>query len=136
MSSFIHMQDDIGTIFKQIKDEKPIILFGHSMGGGLVTNFVLANPDLKLAGVILSAPFYRFPENVKMNYFKRKVLKFIAGNVPEIVIASKLSVNAIVKTTEPICSALDDVLFNKNMTLATVNALIDITLPLKQSELV
>lgn len=47
-------------------------------------NFVLANPDLKLAGLILNSPFYRFPANVRMNIAKLKVLKFLAKTIPVI----------------------------------------------------
>lgn len=100
--TFVQLQDDIATLFKQIKEDLPIFLFGHSMGGGLVTNFVYANPDLKLAGVILNAPFYRFPGKVRMNPIKLKVLKTLAEAVPEILIGSKISQNSITKKKQVI----------------------------------
>lgn len=131
MGTFVQLQDDIGTLFKQIKEDLPIFLFGHSMGGGLVTNFVYANPDLKLAGVILNAPFYRFPGKVRMGKIKLKVLKTLADAVPEILIGSKISINSITKKKSQLETYPEDKLCVPYLTLGMVNTLIDITLPLK-----
>ena len=35
---------------------KPVILYGHSMGGGIVLNYLLRNPKNGLKGIIASAP--------------------------------------------------------------------------------
>jgi len=101
------------------------------MGGGLVTNFVYANPDLKLAGVILNAPFYRFPGKVRMNPIKLKVLKTLAEAVPEILIGSKISLHSITKKKQVIESYPQDRLIVSYLTLGMTSTLIDITLPLK-----
>jgi len=135
LSTFEDMQDDIGVLFKQIKNEKPIFLLGHSMGGGLVLNFVLANPDLNLAGLILNSPFYRFPANVRINFFKLQLIKFLSRNVPEIMMSTKISINSITKDKEVIASYEDDILLLSALTLRMVHSLVDVTMPLKQSEL-
>ena len=37
------------------------------MGALVTTTFLLKNPDLKIAGVILSAPFFNFHESQGLN---------------------------------------------------------------------
>ena len=46
----------------QARTDKPLFILGHSMGGLVTTTFLLKNPNLKIAGVILSAPFFGFDE--------------------------------------------------------------------------
>ena len=99
------------------------------MGGGLVLNFLLANTDLKLAGVVLNSPFYRFPTNVRLNYFKLRLLNFLSRNVPEIAMSAKISINSITKDLEVIDSFKDDPLLLVPLTLKTVKALVDVTTP-------
>ena len=47
----------------QARTDKPLFLLGHSMGALVTTSFLLKNPNLKIAGVILSAPFFAFAES-------------------------------------------------------------------------
>ena len=129
LSSFEDMQDDVAHLFKQIKNDLPIFLMGHSMGGGLVLNFVLANTDLKLAGVILNSPFFRFPTSVRLGYFKLRLLNFLSRNVPEIAMSTKISLNSITKDLEVLDSYKDDIFLMSAITLKTVKALVDVTSP-------
>lgn len=94
-------------------------------------NFVLANPKLKLAGLILSSPFYRFPQTVRINWFKRTFITFLARNTSEIIMASKISPNMLSKDPSMIESYTKDRLLSPVLSLNMVTSLIDITLPLK-----
>lgn len=105
------------------------------MGGGLVINFILANPDLHLAGLILNSPFYRFPQNVRMSFFKLKMLEILSQNLPEIMMSTKISMNSITKDIEVIASYEKDILLLSALTLRLVKALVDITIPLKKKNL-
>jgi len=40
------------------------------MGCMVINTFLLKNPDLKLAGVIFSAPFFGFSDKINFNWFK------------------------------------------------------------------
>jgi alpha-beta hydrolase superfamily lysophospholipase len=42
----------------------------------VINTFLLRNPDLKIAGVIFSAPFFGLSENVGLNWFKKQFLLF------------------------------------------------------------
>ena len=104
-------------------------------------NFVLANPKLRLAGLILSSPFYRFPKTVRIGYFKRMMINFLARNTSvnltkqEIIMASKISLNSLTKDTKMIESYPADRLSTPFLSLGMVTSLIDITLPLKEERL-
>jgi len=57
------MHEQLGVILSKARTDKPLFLYGHSMGALVTTTFLLKNPTLKIAGVILSAPFFNFHEN-------------------------------------------------------------------------
>ena len=56
--------EQIGVILSKARNDKPLFLFGHSMGCLVTTTFLLRNPSLKISGVILSAPFFGFHDSM------------------------------------------------------------------------
>lgn len=86
-----HMRDIKNVIETQIDDKLPLFLMGHSMGAGILTLFVQANPSLNLAGVVLSSPFYRFPKGVKLDLAKRWAVGFLSRNTPVDLCSSRNS---------------------------------------------
>lgn len=58
------MLDDVNLLLDQARKlapEKPLFLYGHSMGGNLVLNFLLKRKP-QLAGVIATGPWIRLPK--------------------------------------------------------------------------
>ena len=47
------------------------------MGGLALNTFLLRNPDLKLAGVIFSAPFFGFADSLGVTWFKQILLQLV-----------------------------------------------------------
>ena len=45
------------------------------MGCLVVNTFLLRNPDLKLAGVIFSAPFFGFADSLGVTWFRKILLR-------------------------------------------------------------
>ncbi len=63
---FDQYTSDLEIFYDLVKKEqpnKPIFLFGHSMGGAIVTSFVLHN-SRPVAGLILSAPALKVGEDI------------------------------------------------------------------------
>ena len=52
----------VTAMIQKFEENLPTFLYGNSMGCMVLNTFLLKNPDLKLAGVIFSAPFFGFSE--------------------------------------------------------------------------
>ena len=53
---------DVDRLLKQINETfpgLPVILYGHSWGGNVITNYILKNDVSSLAGVVISSPWLR-----------------------------------------------------------------------------
>ena len=64
------LHQDIITLIKQAESdmpELPLYIFGHSMGGGLVSSLFINNQYLQIHGIILSSPLLGFPKNVDID---------------------------------------------------------------------
>lgn len=68
--SIEQLHQDIITLIKQAESdvpELPLFLFGHSMGGGLLSSLFINNQYLQVHGIILSAPLLGYPLNIEMD---------------------------------------------------------------------
>lgn len=65
-----YYQDFLLMISKASK-AVPLFIFGHSMGGAIALSFLAKNPNVKVAGAILSAPFTDIPSYVKMGLLSK-----------------------------------------------------------------
>lgn len=61
------MHEQVGEVLMRARTDKPLFIFGHSMGGLVTATFLLKNPNLKIAGVIFSAPFFGFHPSVGLD---------------------------------------------------------------------
>ncbi len=80
------IMSDLDIFLKKTKDVFPeanIILYGHSMGGGFVTNYLIRRqPDL--LGSIVTGPFYRTAEPPPaFQLFLGKIMQNIYGAFPD-----------------------------------------------------
>lgn len=58
---------DLTSILDRVKmaaGQKPVFLFGHSMGGAIVTLYAISRQPKNLAGVLLSAPALKVSEEI------------------------------------------------------------------------
>jgi alpha-beta hydrolase superfamily lysophospholipase len=78
-------QDDISHSLRLLKPNLPLFIYGHSMGALTVTSFLINNPNLNIAGVILSAPFFAFTKESKMDDVKRILIRTLAPELDNIV---------------------------------------------------
>jgi len=88
---------------------KPVFLYGHSMGGNAVINYVLREPN-NLTGVIATSPFLRLafqPPTWKL--FMGKILQKIA---PSITMPSELEASGISRIEAEVKKYLNDPLIH------------------------
>jgi acylglycerol lipase len=58
MTSLTELYEDVILVLTKIFKNNPLFILAHSMGGGLILNFLKMNPNLKIAGLICSNPFF------------------------------------------------------------------------------
>ncbi len=72
--------------------DKPIFLFGHSMGGNVVANFVIRRKP-SVNGVVLSSPWFKLAFNPP--FFQMMLAKMVVNIFPGLSQQSKLQINYI-----------------------------------------
>jgi len=93
--SYVALLDILGKVVDKAREaftEKPLFLYGHSMGGNLVLNYALRR-DTKLDGVIATSPYLRLA-------FRPATWKMVLGKLmmkimPSITLPSGLDPNGI-----------------------------------------
>ena len=101
---------------------KARVLYGHSMGGNVVANYVLQRKPI-IAGVIISSPWLKLafdPPAIQV-----KLAKLVSGIFPALTQSTKLDVNAISRVPEEIQKYQNDALvhdkISTNMFLSVHN---------------
>ena len=75
--SMVAHHRDIGLALSKLDPALPTFVFGHSMGGFNVATFLMQNPNLNIAGAMLSAPMF---DQLQENFpnWKRVLLPILA----------------------------------------------------------
>ncbi len=116
--------NDIGLLLqktRQLYPNTPIFLYGHSMGGGLVLNYVTRrNPDL--SGLIVTGPWIRLA-------FETPALKLIVGKIlrffmPTLRLPTGLAANFISHDDTVVEAYLNDPLVHNKLSAAAGMALL------------
>ncbi len=101
--SYEHLLEDVEDLMKTARVEfieAPLFLYGHSMGGNIVANFLTNRKTLELHGAILSSPWLRLA--FQPSGFKLKLGRFLRKVLPSITIPSELDVNGISSVPEEV----------------------------------
>ncbi|NLR90867.1 alpha/beta hydrolase [Flammeovirga agarivorans] len=67
----------------------PIYIYGHSMGGNIVSSFLLKEQPKYLKGAIITSPWLRLANDPPA--WQEKIGKFVGGLIKDFVIPSKLN---------------------------------------------
>ena len=117
--------DDIGQLLEETRRRYPgvpLFLYGHSMGGGLVLNFVTRRgPDL--TGLIATAPWIRLA-------FEAPRIKVIAGKIlrkllPALTLPTGLDANFLSRDQAVVDAYLNDPLVHDQISAAAGIALLE-----------
>ena len=80
--SYDLLMDDIEGVYDKVKSDypdAPVVLFGHSMGGNLILNFILRRKR-KVAGVIVTGPYLKL--GFEPPKWKIILLLFLLSSIP------------------------------------------------------
>ena len=102
--NLLEFQKDIQLLLLQARPELPCFLWGHSMGGLLVSTICMNNPGLQISGAVISAPLFD-SSSAKVSRLKEVLMKIMAGAVNEGLFNSYIA---------PSCLSRDD-LFTRNV---------------------
>lgn len=61
-ASYLNLLDDIGRLVEKARSEHPglpLFLFGHSLGGNIVANYILKRNTTGLSGAIINSPWFK-----------------------------------------------------------------------------
>ena len=89
------------TLFGDI----PVFLYGHSMGGNVVINYVLKRKN-NLIGVIATSPFLKLA--FQPPYWKLSLGKFLQKIVPSFTMGNELDVNALSRDKNEVEKYIND----------------------------
>ncbi len=124
--------DDIGLALEESRRRYPDVphfLYGHSMGGNLVLNYLLQRKP-ELAGVIATAPWIRLA-------FPAPLLKVLAGRVlhrflPTLRLPNGLAVHFLSHDPAVVAAYQNDQLVHNQLSLAAGIQLLDASIRLDQ----
>jgi alpha-beta hydrolase superfamily lysophospholipase len=107
--SYEQLLDDVDLLLEKARlenPELPIFIYGHSMGGNIVTNYVLRRDTSTLTGAIFSSPWYKLA--FEPPAFKVALGKMMNGIFPAFTQSSKLDTNALCSDPDEIRAYEDD----------------------------
>jgi acylglycerol lipase len=113
--SYDHFMQDLDLMLQKIHDlfpQQKVIIYGHSMGGGIVTNYLIRKkPDV--IGAIVTGPFYRTAEPPPaFQLFLGKLMVNIWGAFPD---KAKVPAEYISRDTEVVNKYKNDPLVHNKM---------------------
>lgn len=117
--------DDLGLLLDETRKrypDVPLFLYGHSMGGGLVLNYV-ARRNPALTGLIATAPWIRLA-------FEAPAIKVIAGKIlrkilPALTLPTGLDVRFLSRDETVVQAYKDDPLVHDRLSAAAGIALLE-----------
>jgi acylglycerol lipase len=105
-TSFVDNHKDLAWLLDEFDPTLPLFIYGHSMGGSIVTSFMMNNPKLKVAGIILSAPPLAMNEN--LNCFMKGFVWYGLGELKEFVMTAKINPFTVSRKPEFVRKMLTD----------------------------
>lgn len=104
LANYEHFLDDVSLVLNNMAERRPthkIVLYGHSMGGGIIANWSLRRHEEwsdHVIGAVLSSPWLRltFPPSK----FKLMLIKHLSKCIPTLGIPTQLRVQDLCRDEE------------------------------------
>lgn len=121
-TSYQALLNDIEEFLKTIRShytDLPIILYGHSMGGNLVANYMLRMNTNELAGYALSAPYFQLA--FEPPAWKVKLADILGSLLPSLSQPNGLNIQHLSKLPEEVAKYKNDPLVHPHITVRLYN---------------
>jgi alpha-beta hydrolase superfamily lysophospholipase len=119
------MHMDIDVLLRQAHRDLPLFVYGHSMGGALVTSLFMRNPYLNVAGVILTSALFGLPKERKFSAGKLWFLRLFGDELEEVMLNSMVSPTALFEINPPLRKIFDDRLLVPILSMKMAKSLIE-----------
>lgn len=124
IASYENYLDDLTLVLEHIVTEAPeqkIVLYGHSMGGGIVANWSLRRMTEQwkeqILGVILSSPWFRLTKSP--GQLKLSLIHYLSRIYPTLDIPTKMRVRDLCRAQDAIERFEKDALNHQRITVST-----------------
>ena len=119
------MQEDMGVLLTQTREDIPLFVFGHSTGTLLALNLAINNPRMKISGIISSSvSLHPEPYSSKAKSFVSKyLLKLLSFFEEDVTLLSRLNPTAQSKNNFTCIKMIGGIFKNYKITIATYSAL-------------
>ncbi|KAI8876428.1 alpha/beta-hydrolase [Backusella circina FSU 941] len=117
---------DVDEAIKRKKSEDvPLFLMGHSMGGGIVLNYLASKHDgvSMLTGAIASAPLVTL--SMKIPAYKYYPMRYFSKLLPSFMTKAGLSAKGMSHDEEAVKNYLEDPLVHDFATIGTIKGFLD-----------
>ena len=114
--SYEHLMQDLDRVFAKIKEaypSVPLFLFGHSMGGNLILNFIIRRKP-QVAGAIVTGPYLRL--GFEPPKWKIVLAKLSSNLFPKLTQPTGLELEALSRDKSVIYKYEDDPLIHDKIT--------------------
>lgn len=86
----------------------PLFVYGHSLGGGLVSSLFINNQYLQVNGIILSSPLLGLPLNTSFDSLKLFVISKAGNNLREFVVNGNINPSELCKDDREVARIISD----------------------------
>lgn len=100
-----------------------VFLYGHSMGGNIVTNYVIRRKPC-VSGIILSCPGF-LPASIKSNKYKFLVVQILERVVPMLMISNGIDPTDLSRDSGIVSRYLNDPLVHDRISLRLCVSIVD-----------
>ncbi|ORX43193.1 alpha/beta-hydrolase [Hesseltinella vesiculosa] len=121
----IALKDVNETVNRVKQDNVPLFVYGHSMGGGLLLNYLARTFDgvSKITGAIASAPLVRLQTPVPaLKYYPLKMASYV---LPSMTTRSPLDASFMSHDPEEVQKYISDPLVNDFISLGTARSILE-----------
>lgn len=115
---FEYLLESIDKCLEKSRQEfgdKPVVLYGHSMGGNVALNYILSRTD-KISGGVISSPFLRLA--FEPPAWKLAMGKILEKVLPSVTLANEVDADAISQIPEEVEIYLNDPLIHDRVSPA------------------
>jgi alpha-beta hydrolase superfamily lysophospholipase len=94
----------------------PAFVYGHSLGGGIVLNYLLKREPAELKGAIISSPWLKLGSDPSV--LKKKMVSLMKGIIPGITLSNGLNPAHLSNDSSVVKAYIDDPLVHDRISLS------------------